>query len=77
MVSPRRFLSVGSDSFGVMGSGGVVDREAMTAAFDALDAAVDAVAGAELRRVEPPRSGWRCWSAASGCAGGYRPSSIR
>jgi len=31
-----------------MGSGGVVDREAITAAFDALDAAVDAVAGLDF-----------------------------
>jgi hypothetical protein len=39
----RRFLSVGGDSFGGMGTGGVVDRETITAAFDALDAALDAV----------------------------------
>ena len=36
-------MSVGSASFVVMGGG--VDRAAVTAAFDALDAAVDAVAG--------------------------------
>ncbi len=38
------FLSVGSDSFGAMSSGGVVDRDAITAAYDALDAAFDGVA---------------------------------
>ncbi|WP_419724155.1 hypothetical protein, partial [Mycobacterium haemophilum] len=41
-------LSVASDSFGGMGCGAVVDREAITAAFDALDAAVDGVAALDF-----------------------------
>jgi hypothetical protein len=31
-----------------MGSSGIVDREAITAAFDALDDAIDGVAGLEF-----------------------------
>ena len=37
-----------------MGSGGVVDREAITAAFDALDAAVDKVAGLDFDALATP-----------------------
>jgi hypothetical protein len=36
---------VPSDSFGSMSSAGIIDRDAITAAFDALDTALDSVVG--------------------------------
>ncbi|HTX98177.1 MAG TPA: DUF222 domain-containing protein [Mycobacterium sp.] len=54
---------------------GVVDREAITAAFDALDAALDVVAGLDCDGLTTPE--WLGWlHAASGCAGAYRHSSM-
>ena len=44
VVPSAALLSVPSDSFGVMSSSGIVDREAITAAVDALDAAFEKAA---------------------------------
>src|ERR1700677_2023092 len=51
-----------------MSSGAVVDREAVTAAFDALDAALDGVAALTCERRTTPRR----FGLLGGCEGGAR-----
>jgi hypothetical protein len=49
-------------------AGGGVDREALSAALDGLDAAFERVLEFDCQALTTPSS-WRCWSASSGCAG--------
>ena len=55
--------------------GVVEDREAATAAFDALDTALEAVIGLDVETL-CTASGSHCWSAAKRCDDASPPPSI-